>query len=75
MRLDIELPSFPHAVLYHPAVATSGVAAGSEPPAEPQISEPWIALQVFMPAPSLFCGLPAMGTSSIIVIVVGLAIS
>ena len=46
MRLQIELPTFAHAVLYHPAVAAPGAAAVSDALAEPQIQEPWIALQV-----------------------------
>lgn len=46
MSLEIEVPSFPHAVLYHPAVAAPGAAAVSDGLSEPQAKEPWIALHV-----------------------------
>ncbi|KAK9813719.1 hypothetical protein WJX73_005251 [Symbiochloris irregularis] len=45
MRLDIELPSFPNAVLYHAAAAAPATGALSEPLAEAHIKAPWIALQ------------------------------
>lgn len=51
INLDIELPTFPHAVLYHPAVAVpAGAAAVSEPLTEPLLTAPWIPLQVYLPS-------------------------